>query len=60
MSIILKFENIDAVLDELYKRRQAYNLREQVHLEHGAYGQYPIPDELRCKINNFFGFDDSE
>lgn len=60
MGVIIQFENLDKVLEEVNQLREAYELLEQVHLEHGAYGDCPIPDELRYKINDFFGFDDSE
>jgi len=56
----MNFEHLEKVLEDIEKLREAYKLLEQVHLEHGAYGQYPITDELRYKINNYFDFDDSE
>ena len=60
MGVIHNFENLEKVLEDIEKLRQAYELLEQVFLEHGPYGDCPIPDELRYKINNYFDFDDSE
>ena len=58
--IIMKFDTIDKLLDDIERLKEGYKLLEDVYLEHGPYGQDPISDELRNKINNFFGFDDSE
>ena len=60
MGVIHSFENLEKVLEEIDRLREAYELLEQVHLEHGAYGENPIPEKLRYKINNYFDFDDSE
>ena len=51
---------IDELIEEMQKLKEAKELLYQVYLEHGPYGDGEIPQELRWKINNFFGFDDSE
>jgi hypothetical protein len=53
-------ETISKFMSDINRLKTAYDLLKQVHLEHGPYGEDPIPNELRCKINDFFGFDDSE
>lgn len=60
MAVILNFDHLDKTLEDIAKLREAYELLERVYLEHGPYGDCPIPDELRYKINDYFGFDDSE
>lgn len=57
---MINFETLEKTLEEINKLQEAYMLLEQVYLEHGPYGVDPISDELRYKINDFFGFDDSE
>jgi hypothetical protein len=57
---------LDELMEEVAKLKEGNNLLEQVWAAHGAYGTGGptgdgiIPDELRYKINHFFGFDDSE
>lgn len=58
--MIDSFENLENLLEDINRLKQAYNLLEQVYLEHCPYGTDPISDKLRYKINDFFGFDDSE
>ena len=58
--IIMQMDTIDKLLDDIHRLQEGYKLLEEVYLEHGAYGEDPISDELRYKINDFFGFDDSE
>jgi hypothetical protein len=58
--MLIQFETLDKLLEDVNKLKQAYSLLEQVWLEHCPYGQDPIPDELRYRINDFFNFDDSE
>jgi hypothetical protein len=60
MGVIHRFEHLENVLEDVNKLLEGYDLLEQVYLEHGPYGDCPIPDELRYKINNYFDFDDSE
>jgi hypothetical protein len=56
----MKTVTIDKLVDEINRLQKGYELLEQVYLEAGGYGEDPMTDELRYKINNFFGFDDSE
>ena len=56
----IQLETIDKFIDEINRLQKGYELLEQVYLEAGGYGEDPMTDELRYKINNFFGFDDSE
>jgi hypothetical protein len=56
----IQLETIDKFIDEINRLQKGYELLEQVYLEAGGYGEDPMTDELRNKINNFFGFDDSE
>jgi hypothetical protein len=56
----MQMDTIDKLLGDIGRLQEGYKLLEEVYLEHGPYGQDPIPDDLRYKINNFFGFDDSE
>lgn len=51
---------IDKLIGEINRLQKGYELLQQVYLEVGGYGEEPMTDELRYKINNFFGFDDSE
>jgi hypothetical protein len=60
MGVILNFDHLDKTLEDIAKLREAYELLEQVYLEHGPYKTGCIPTALRYKINNYFGFDDSE
>ncbi len=56
-----KTVTIDKLIDEINRLQKGYELLEQVYLEVGGYGDDgPMTDELRYKLNNFFGFDDSE
>lgn len=56
----MQMDTIDKFLDDIHRLQEGYKLLEEVYLEHGPYGVDPIPDKLRYKINDFFGFDDSE
>lgn len=51
---------LDEMMEEIAKLKEGNDLLEQVWLEYGPYGEGSIPDKLRYKINNFYGFDDSE
>lgn len=54
------FEHITKSMEELGLLFEAKSLLEQVYMEHGPYGDGKISDKLRYKINDFFGFNDSE
>jgi hypothetical protein len=56
----MQLDTIDKAIDELNRLQVGYKLLQQVYLEAGGYGEEPMTDELRFKINNYFGFDDSE
>jgi hypothetical protein len=56
----IELETIDKFLSDIQRLQQGYMLLEQVYLEHCPYGEEPISNGLRYKINTFFGFDDSE
>ena len=58
--MLTKMEPLEKFLENIDRLKLAYELLEQVWLEHCPYGQDPIPDKLRYKINDFFNFDDSE
>lgn len=53
------FQAFDKFVEDLQKLREGARLLEEVYLHCGGYGG-PMPDELRHKINDYFGFDDSE
>jgi len=55
-----EMEPLEKWLENIDKLKLAYELLEQVWLEHCPYGQEAISDKLRYRINNYFGFDDSE
>jgi hypothetical protein len=50
----------DTLMNELLELKKAQQLLYDVWLEVGPYGAKEIPMDLLHKINDFFGFDDSE
>lgn len=51
---------LDAIFGEIENLRRAQELLEEVWREIGPYGNDPVSDKTRYKMQDFFGFDDSE
>lgn len=56
----MKHSTITKFLEEIESLQQAKDLLEKVYLEIGPYNRDKISEELNRKINDYFGFDDSE
>lgn len=58
--MLTNLEPLEKFLENINQLKLAHELLEQVWLEHCPYGQDPISDKLRYRINDYFEFDDSE
>jgi len=54
------FENLDKILEEVSRLKKSHELLEKIWLAHGPYQEQYISKELWYKVNDHFGFNDSE
>jgi hypothetical protein len=60
MGFPLPTPNLSKVLSEIEKLQEALNLLETIYLEVGPYRDGEIQEKTWYKVQDFFGFDDSE